>query len=74
MILITPKKLLSSDTVPQSIKLDGCYINLANTVRNLGVSLDPALYFQQQIFTLCRISMLSGTSLDQYNTPLPLSG
>ena len=62
--LIAPKNLLSSDSVPQSIKLEGCEIKLADTIRNLDVSLDPALSFQHQISSLwhtyylelCRIS------------------
>lgn len=55
MILIAPKKRLSSDSVHQSIQLEGCDITLANTVRNLGVSLDPTLSFKQQTSSLCRI-------------------
>ena len=35
-------------------------IKLANTVRNLGVFLDPTFSFQQQISSVCH--MLSGTS------------
>ena len=33
-------------------------IKLANTVRNLGVFLDPTLSFQQQISSVCRICYL----------------
>jgi hypothetical protein len=58
MIVIAPKKFLNSDSVPQSIKLAGCDIKLANTVRNLGVSLDRTLSFQQQISSVCRICYL----------------
>ena len=44
MILIATKTVLNSDSVPQSINLEGSDISLANTVRNLGVCLDPTLF------------------------------
>ena len=58
MILIAIKTVLNSDCVPQSINLKGSHIKFANTVRNLGVCLDPTLSFQQQIFSVCRICYL----------------
>ena len=57
MILIATKTVLNPDSVPQSINLEGSDIRLANTVRNLGVCLDPTLSFQQQI-SVCRICYL----------------
>ena len=57
MILIATKTVLNADSVPQSINLEGSDIRLANTVRNLGVCLDPTLSFQQQI-SVCRICYL----------------
>ena len=53
MILIATKTVLSSDSVPQSLNLEGSDIRFANTVRNLGVCLDPTLSFQQQISSVC---------------------
>ena len=58
IILIATKTVLSSDTVPQSINLEGSDIKFSNTVRNLGVCLDPTLSFQQQISSVCRICYL----------------
>ncbi len=58
MILIATKTVLNSDSVPQSINLEGSDIKFANTVRNLGVCLDPTLSFQQQISSVCRICYL----------------
>ena len=58
MILIPTKTVLSSDSVPQSINLEGSDIKFADTVRNLGVCLDPTLSFQQQISSLCHICYL----------------
>ena len=49
MILIAPKKVLSSVSVLQSIKLDCCNVKLANTARNLGDYLGLTLSFKQQI-------------------------
>ena len=58
MILIATKTVLNSDSVPQSINLEGSHIKFANTVRNLGVCLDPTLSFQQQISSVCRVCYL----------------
>ena len=53
MILTATRTVLNSDSVPQSINLEGSDIKFANTVRNLGVCLDPTLSFQQQISSVC---------------------
>ena len=37
MILISTKTVLNSDSVPQSINLEGSDIKFANTIRKLGV-------------------------------------
>ena len=58
MILIATRTVLNSDSVPQSINLEGSDIKLANSVCNLGVCLDPTLSFQQQISSLCHICYL----------------
>ena len=58
MILTTTKTVLNSDSVPQSINLEGSDIKFANTVLILGVCLDPTLSFQQQISSVCRICFL----------------
>ena len=50
--------ILNSDSVPQSINLEGSDIKLANTVRNLDVCRSPTLSFQQQISSVCRICYL----------------
>ena len=44
MILINTKTVLNSDSVPQSINLEGSDIKFSNTIRNLGVCLDPTLF------------------------------
>ena len=68
MILIATKTVLNSDSVPQSINLEGSDIKFANTVRNLDVCLDPTLSFQQQISSVCRICYLELRRLVQYAT------
>ena len=55
---------------PQSISLDGYDITLYKTVHNLGVSLDPTLF--PTVNLLCLLYMLSRSTPDQCNTPLPL--
>ena len=65
IILTASKTILNSDSVPQSINLEGSDIKLANTVRNLGVCLDPTLSISnsKSLFVVCiYIYMLSGTS------------
>ena len=68
VILIATKTVLNSDSVLQSINLEGSDIKFANTVRNLDVCLDPALSFQQQISPVCRICYLELRRLVQYAT------
>ena len=58
IILTATKTVLNSDSVSQSINLEGSDIKFANTVRNLGFCLDLTLSFQQQISTVCRICYL----------------
>ena len=62
MILIATKMVLNSDSVPQSINLEGSDIKLANTVRNLGVCLDPTLCLTANLLHLSYL--LSWTLLD----------
>ena len=72
MILTASKTILNSDSVPQSLNLEGSDIKLANTVRNLGVCLDPTLSFrQQQISSVWRICYLELSRLVQYATICP---
>ena len=65
MIHIATKTILTS--VPQSINLEGSDIKFANTVRNLGVCLDPTLSFQQQISSVVS-AILNFVRLVQYTT------
>ena len=59
MILISTKTILfHSDSISQSINLEGSDIKLANTVCNLGVSVHPTLSFQQQISSDCHVCYL----------------
>ena len=58
MILIATKTILNSDSVPQSINLEGSDIKLANTLRNISVCPDTSLSFQRQIPSVCRICCL----------------
>ena len=58
MILIATKTILHSDSVQQYINPEGSDIKFANTIRNLGVCLDPTLSFQQQISSICCICYL----------------
>ena len=68
MILTATKTVLKSDSVPQSINLEGSDIKFANTVRNLGVRLDPTLSFQQQISSVCCICYLELRRINAVHT------
>ena len=54
MILISPRKVLNNAPLPSGICLNGTNIKLSQTVRNLGVTLDQSLPFQQDISDVCR--------------------
>ena len=55
MILITSKHNQKSLTLPFSVDLNGTSIRLSSTVRNLGVTLDQSLSFQQHVSRTCQI-------------------
>ena len=58
MILISPRKVLNNAPLPSEIFLNGSNIQLFQTVRNLGVTLDQTLSFQQHISNVCRTCYL----------------
>ena len=55
MILIKPQKSSSGTSLPSSVDLNGSPIVLASSVRNLGVTLDQSLSFQQHVANICRM-------------------
>ena len=55
MILITSKHNQKSLSVPFSVDLNETSIPLSSTVRNLGVTLDQNLSFQQHVSHTCQI-------------------
>lgn len=55
MILIKPQKSSSGASLPSSVDLNGTSIALASSVRNLGVTLDQSLSFQQHVANICRM-------------------
>ena len=58
MILISPRKVLNNAPLPSEICLNGTNIKLSQTVRNLGVTLDQTLSFQQHISNVCHTCYL----------------
>ena len=69
MILIDTKTVLNSDSVSQSVNLEGSDIKFAaNTVRNVGVFHDPTLSFQQQISSVCCICYLELRRINAVHT------
>ena len=55
MILITSKHNQKSLPLPFTVDLNGTSIHLYSTVRNLGVTLDQNLSFQQLVSRTCQI-------------------
>ena len=58
MILISLRKVLNNASLPSEICLNGSNIKLSQTVRNLGVTVDQTLSFQQHISNVCRTCYL----------------
>ena len=58
MILITFKYNQKSPSLPFSVDLNGTSIHLPSTVRNLGVTLDQNLSFQQHVSSTCQFCYL----------------
>ena len=54
MIFIVPKRLLPAFSVPTPVQLGDCLIHTSTSVRNLGVTLDQTLSFQEHISSVCR--------------------
>ena len=54
-ILITSKHNQKSLSLPFSVDLNGTSIHLSSSVRNLGVTLDQNLSFQQHVSHTCQI-------------------
>ena len=71
MIPIATKTVLNSDSVPQSINLEGSDIKLANTVHNLGVCLDPTLSCNSISPPFVVSAILNFVGLVQYATICP---
>ena len=58
VILITSKHNQKSLPLPFSVDLNGTSIHLSSTVRNLGVTLDQNLSFQQHVSRTCQVCYL----------------
>ena len=58
MILTTSKHNQKNLSLPFSVDLNGTSIHLSATVRNLGVTLDPNLSFQQHVSCTCQLCYL----------------
>eukprot|EP00745_Piridium_sociabile_P007701 TRINITY_DN15145_c0_g1_i14.p1 TRINITY_DN15145_c0_g1~~TRINITY_DN15145_c0_g1_i14.p1 ORF type:complete len:248 (-),score=27.37 TRINITY_DN15145_c0_g1_i14:73-816(-) len=58
IMLISPPKYLNHPSLPPSIDLIDSSITLSSCARNLGVTLDQTLSFQQHIANVCRVCFL----------------
>ena len=69
MILISPRKVLNNAPLPSGICLNGTNIKLSQSVRNLGVTLDQTLSFQQLIsddFRTCHLELRRISTIYHY--------
>ena len=57
-ILISARKMLNNAPLPSEIRMNSTNIKLSQTVRNLGVTVDQTLSFQQHISNVCRTCYL----------------
>ena len=55
MILMSPRTLAISSSLPLSVSLLGSDIPLSSSVRNLGVTLDNTLSYEQHVNNVCRL-------------------
>ena len=58
LILITPPSLQNHPSLPTTITLIDSPITLSHSARNLGVTLDQTLTFQQHVSNVCRTCFL----------------
>ena len=69
MILISPRKVLNNAPLPSGICLNGTNIKLSQSVRNLGVTLDQTLSFQQlisDVFRTCHLELRRISTIYHY--------
>ena len=64
IILITSKHNQKSLSLPFSVDLNGTSIHLFSTVRNLGVTLDQNLSFQQHVSRTCQLCYLESRRIN----------
>ena len=55
MIWLTSQRALGLVNLPSSASLNGCDIKFATSVRNLGVTIDRTLSFEQHVSEICRM-------------------
>ena len=71
MILITSKHNQKSLSLPFSVDLNGTSIRLSSTVRNLGVTLDQGLSFQQHVSRTCQLCYFELSIINSIRHYLP---
>ena len=56
--ILFARKGLASEHLPKSIKIDDTAINFVPMLRDLGVTLDSSLSFNQHVMNTCRSAFL----------------
>ena len=56
--ILFARKGLASEHLPKSIKIDNTAINFVPVLRDLGVTLDSSLSFNQHVMNTCRSAFL----------------
>ena len=72
--ILIRQRWFSSLLIPFSVDLNGTSIHLSSTLRNLGLTLDQNLSFQQYVFRTCQICYLESRRINSIHQYLSQDG
>ena len=58
VLLVTAKRVVNLQHLPEFMNIDGTCIKFSPSVRNLGVTLDSTLSLHQRVMNVCRVAYL----------------
>ena len=58
ILLVTAKKIVNLQHLPEFMNINGTCIKFSSSVRNLGVTLDSTLSLHQHVMNVCRVAYL----------------
>ena len=57
-LLVTPKRVVKSEPLPELMNIDGTYDKFCPSLRNLGVILVSTFSLHQHVMNICRVAFL----------------